>query len=212
MKPIIFSTEMVKAILDGIKTQTRRIINGVPDGYNFYGTRVGSFNREDVGKLIFVKEGQENVVLNRDEILIKPKYQVGDILWVRETWYDLHFDQIYYIYKANNEPDSKEIEWKSPYHMPKEAARIFLKVTNVRVERLQEITEDDCYSEGIIPFERKHCGACSSNDCDNPIGDFKYLWDKLNKKRGYGWDKNPWVWVYEFERVDKPAEITEESE
>ena len=195
MKPILFSTSMVQAILDGRKTQTRRVIKAPvlrnvrePDEVLFDG-KICKFN------------------WHGDDVIggfeIKPKYQPGDILWVRETWAEVSSGIIEYKatykepYTGSAEIDhiGNKIKWRPSIHMPREAARIFLKVTNVRVERLQEITAHDAIREGMeseIPFDT--------------VDEFKELWNNLNAKRGYGWDTNPWVWVVEFEQRGSTVE------
>ena len=151
-------------------------------------------------------------------------YQPGDILYVRETWHkyikrvgkgeSCHLAE-FYGYKASiaNSEDANE-PWKSPACMPKEAARIWLKVTNVYVQRLQEITEDGCIAEGVYPSNCRGCNATFGCDtCPdegyNEIDEFSEIWDSTVKKSDldrYGWDANPWVFVYEFERCEKPKE------
>ena len=138
-------------------------------------------------------------------------YAPGDRLWVRETWAEVSSGII--EYKASyQEPYTglsdidhvgKKIKWKSPRFMPKVAARIWLEVTNVRVERLQEISDVDRLKEGIRVM------AATAEELLNDYKttemgrrEFRELWDSLNAKRGYGWDVNPWVWVIEFKRVD----------
>jgi len=192
LKPILFSTEMVKAILDGRKQQSRRVINPQPcdtsAGFDVFNA--------NIKKLQFIFE-----CLCHDTVLrVTPKYQVGDIIWVRETW--LMADDGYY-YKADESRLSKELrmaygyKWKPSIFMPREAARIFLKVTNVRCERLQDISADDCFAEGMAG---EYDGSCLCPE----LREFQELWDKINTKRGYGWDVNPWVWIYNFERIEKP--------
>lgn len=172
IRPILFNTEMVRAILDRRKTVTRRAVT------------------------------------------LRPPCQLGDILYVRETWHKYTKRvgngescrlQEFYGYKASiaNSEDASE-KWKPSIHMPKEAARIFLKVTDVRVERLQDMTLDDFLNEGIsIPYE-------AFNDPANAYMQgkelFIHIWDStINKEQHnlYGWDANPWVWVIEFERCEK---------
>lgn len=207
-RPILFNTEMVKAILDGRKTCTRRAIK-FSDGMT--GRPVGKAwdNSNPLG--VMYPGG-----------IKRPPYQLGDILYVRETWFK---DVDRYMYRANYSDqekfyrDSKEIEmkWKPSIHMPKEAARIWLKVTDVRVERLQEITEDQTEEEGFLFTPsclhltgENYCdidGPCTSKVkyCDMGAGELfgKVLWNSTIKKTDldrYGWDANPWVWVIEFER------------
>ena len=188
MKPIIFSTPMVQAILDGKKTQTRRVIKPQPDGeikanipYEFYGTKT------------------ERIFTDTKAYLAP--CSVGDILWVRETWAKRVYSDNRYYYKAddnlgaifNREGD----KWRPSIFMPREAARLFLRVKNVRVERLQDITEEDAIAEGMSKTLVDGVVFISAK------GNFHVFWDSLNIKRGYGWDTNPWVWVIEFERINK---------
>jgi hypothetical protein len=161
---------MSRAILAGQKTQTRRVILPQPP--------------EDA--------------VNPWAYETKPKYLSGDLLYVRETWNEAFepdgVTHAFYVYKANG-PWSAP--WRPSIFMPKVAARTFLRIADVRAERLQEITEEDAQSEGIPMTETP--GYCGS------IPDFKKLWDRLNAKRGFGWDKNPWVLVYVFERIKEDA-------
>jgi hypothetical protein len=194
MKPILFSAEMVRAIQDLRKTQTRRIVKPQPSS--------------GIRKSVFVKSGLEDGH-GRE---IKPRYQPGDILWVRETW--LKADDGY-CYKADIEVPSESedlrkaygYKWRPSIFMPREAARIFLRVTNVRVERLHDITENDARNEGVKdPYdyqEPSYYDQPRVRGMEINKSAFVGLWDSLNAKRGYGWDTNPWVWVYEFEKISK---------
>lgn len=239
IKPILFNTEMVRAILDGRKTCTRRTLKHPfivhPNGY------------------ITKPRGNENLCP------YDPPYQPGDILYVRETWrvgaWDIFNQMIAFDYKdgtcgeltyihdrelfdrlvnqsrndarqAKCEYNGADFVWekgKSPcrwhpsIHMPKEAARIWLKVTDVRVERLQSITEGEAIREGAEGEKCHHTntGAFGCTDCMNtgwiepPQVEFMQIWDSTIKKSDldrYGWDANPWVWVIEFERCKKPEE------
>lgn len=179
MKGILMNTEMVKAILDGHKTVTRRLIKPVALGITY---EDGSPAR-------------------------KSPYQPGDVLYVRETWCKFvaeHIiDGVWYEYKANATPALEATrkaygyKWRPSIHMPKEAARIFLRVIGVRVERLQDITVNGILQEGI------------DFDIETPIASWRNfidLWESTLKKPNiykYGWDANPWVWVIEFERISK---------
>ena len=213
MKPILFSTSMVQAILAGRKTQTRRVINPSRKQINFMGDM-------DIRSLVRPDESTEEWLQLRSEngspvTCIKVPYQPGDILWVRETWSkDENGEYVYRTNYGTTEDDSfppSMFKWKPSIHMPREAARIFLRVTNVRVERLQEITPKDAWEEGcrignFFPWE-KHIPELQQQ-CRDIL--FKSLWDGLNAKRGYGWDINPWVWVYEFERVSEDGSSKDE--
>lgn len=215
-KPILFSTEMVQAILAGRKMQTRRVVNPQPIKFRTEFPIPVSDAIKDNKALI--KKGY--ALLGTSGPLSgytygKSKYQPGDILWVRETFIDVgekadqYFGGVRFHYKANQDfvgcwP------WKPSIFMPKEAARIFLKVTNVRVERLQDISEEDAIAEGVL-YERgvayPHCGwfdfEIKLPVLSNPKNAFKSLWQSINGKK-HPWDSNPWVWVYEFERIEKP--------
>lgn len=190
IKPILFNTEMVRAILDGRKTCTRRVLKQPfevhPNGY------------------ITKPRGNERLCQ-----YISP-YQSGDVLYVRETWCKGSYgnEKEKYYYKADD--NNFFCTWHPSIHMPKEAARIWLKVTNVRVERLQEITVDDCHREGInIATSSVTDGETLKRNHDFSLEKFETLWNSTIKKSDldrYGWDANPYVWVVEFERCEKPLE------
>ena len=227
IKPILFNTEMVRAILDGRKTCTRRVIK---PQWEECPTCKYVHNEYIYDKMA------ENVYCARCGYPLEPErrspYQLDDILYIRETWdcYPEYEDEnapsIYY-YKADKDlrpEEYRNIGWLSPIHMPKEAARIWLKVTDVRVERLQEITEDETFEEGLdfTPpclhlTGENYCdidGPCTSKVkyCDMSYGELfgEVLWNNTIKKSDldrYGWDASPWVWVIEFERCEKPQEV-----
>lgn len=192
MKPILFNTEMVRAILDGRKTQTRRVIKPQPTNPRW--NNVGWLGWDD-------GHGYR----------MKPPCEPGDVLWVRETWQHVYtYDDSdkaieetgRYVYFADDpmpftywvDTDTGEhkdqMPWRPSIHMPREAARIFLRVTDVRVERLQDIDDDGVVAEGL------EIGA-----------EFDELWNRTLSKSDrsmFGWDANPWVWVIDFERCNKP--------
>ena len=194
IKPILFNTEMVRAILDGRKTCTRRICKDanectVPD-MEFYNADKRTYAVHNFAD----KEQMEQLSTAERTCPIC----TGDILYVRETWKEA--PKGYYYYEDWQKDDIADVtKWKPSIHMPKEAARIWLKVTNVRVERLQEITEVQAQAEGCN--SGLLTGACTAR------GQFEDLWNSTVKKSDidcYGWDANPWVWVIEFERCEKP--------
>lgn len=215
-KPILFSTPMVQAIQDKRKTMTRRVIT-LPEGMT--GKPVG-------------EAGNSNNPLGLMYIggIIRSKYQPGDVLWVRETWCKLwhldHNDQIIegtesFYYAAdgynptpfNHFPDADGFcgdrccpRWRPSIFMPRDAARIFLQVTDVKTERLQDISEFDAKREGCMPcIGLSACGGgCESCEADHPIDWFHRLWDSINAARGHGWDKNEWVWAYTFKQIERP--------
>lgn len=188
-KPILFNTEMVKAILSGSKTETRRPLKPQP---LFYTGR----------RYIFADETCPKKWEDCDNIISTYQYQPGDILYVRETWCNINKpgttpDYYYladYLSPVIEDYDPNEWKWRPSIHMPKEAARIFLRVTDVKVERVQDITEEGAIAEGIPQEILKEFGR--------PCGWFKSFWDSVYKSRGYSWDKSPWVWVIKFERLE----------
>ena len=209
LKPILFSTPMVQAILRGTKSQTRRIVKPQPE-----------INHES-GYVFDGKYKRQYDLHNWREFFIEDwsKYQVNDILWVRETWHPKrHSFPIgeHFEYKATAAEYGQPTDepWKPSIFMPKEAARIFLKVTYVRVERLNDMSYEDAFAEGIPEDKSEHLkwnrlypdylkrrpGVLSA--CLTPKSSYRSLWDSINGEGSF--DKNPWVWVYEFERIEKP--------
>lgn len=215
--PILFNAEMVRAILDERKTCTRRIL------------------KHDVETILNSPYHKAHPEVENKQIISKlcqPPYQPGDILYVRETWQcwrahryeataDIRFraggDDVRLQFANGNTDSINRLdydtfvhkwfshngEWKPSLFMPKEAARIWLKVTDVRVERLQEITSEQIGREGV-EVEYPHV----LNGEEKRYA-FSTLWNSTIKKSDldrYGWDANPWVWVIEFERCEKPAE------
>jgi hypothetical protein len=226
-KPILFSTEMVRAILDGRKTQTRRVIkpqftdsNLLGKDYRFYGKASKDANKIDIG----ISWNKSDPIPK--SIIRKAKYKPGDILYVWETWNVCECEDICpgiadenecpfnrvgykcYRYKAQYS-DCESRKWKPSARMPKEAARIFLRVTDVRAERLQDISENDCLREGIQQNTVRSLRGVPSFQIygmsewyTKAKYAFTDLWDRMNAKNGYFWESNPWVWVYTFERVE----------
>jgi len=228
MKPILFNTVMVREILDGRKTCTRRVIKPQPTALDL------SFaeNRADVDqkKVSDYKAKISQNVTNKLISDTRPPYHPGDILWVRETWGKPTCGTPY-LYRAftgpGNEPEKEDeamralgLKWRPSIHMPREAARIFLRVTDVRAERLQSITNSEVIKEGVAPCWNGSCkcsaysDGCQSEPCANRDAyerechtlPFARLWDSTIKKDDigkYGWVANPWVWIIEFERIIK---------
>ena len=207
VKPILFNTEMVRAILDGRKTCTRRVIKPQPQSRLCY-TYASSYE-DCIGKWTYPNKGAhefwgEEYKLPgniKDEELSKqwnPPYCTDDILYVRETWKNAVNG--YYYYEDWQRNDIADVtKWHPSIHMPKEAARIWLKVTDVRVERLQDMDKMDAVKEGI---DTRLCISLG-----HALMKFKKLWNSTIKKSDldrYGWNANPWVWLIEFERCDKP--------
>ena len=196
---------MVRAILDGRKSCTRRINKDandyvVPD-MDFFDPEKRTYAVHNYAD----KEHTDKLSTAERTCPICP----GDILYIRETWYK---DKYRYMYRANYSDSEKfyrdgkevKIKWHPSIHMPKEAARIWLKVTDVRVERLQEITSEQIYKEGV-EVEEPHV----LNGEEKRYA-FSSLWNSTVKKSDidrYGWDASPWVWVIEFERCEKPEGV-----
>ena len=207
--PILFNTEMVRAILDGRKTCTRRVINPQPQSrlcYTYAGSHkgcIGKWTYPNKGAHEFLGEEYKLPENIKDEELSKrwnPPYHTDDILYVRETWKKA--PNGYYYYEDWQRNDIADVtKWKPSIHMPKEAARIWLKVTDVRVERLQDMTSEQISREGV-EVEYPHV----LNGEEKRYA-FSTLWNSTIKKSDldrYGWNASPWVWVIEFERCVKP--------
>jgi hypothetical protein len=210
-RPILFNGEMVRAILDGRKTQTRRVIKPVTMKILEVAARAGECSG-------FMHTG----VLRKHDLsylrLFSPFGQPGDRLWVREAWRvlndfdrckpsDVSKDSLVHYQADNglsyetlifNHNDGRFGRWRPSIHMPRWASRITLEVRDVRVERVQEISEEDAKAEGDkersgFPEYHVHGAKCHVNW-------FRDLWNSINEKRGFGWDENPFVWVVEFKK------------
>ena len=252
-KPILFNTEMVRAILDGRKSCTRRLMKPQPQSklcYTFAGSDTGTWGYPDkTAHEIWGEEYKLQDDITKDELNKRwnPPYHTDDILYVRETWE--HFECWNcegdergkcpkepkksvldktcgcYMYRATDEING-DAKWHPSIHMPKKAARIWLKVTDVRVERLQDIDEDGVWDEGFrfkppcltkVSADGHTCdldGPCTSSIkyCDMTMGELfgRELWNSTIKKANldrYGWDANPYVFVIEFERCEKPEGV-----
>ena len=221
IKPILFNTEMVRAILDGRKSCTRRLVKPQPDEKHTYplGFVTDSTEKKNVGCFGFGIDEYGGSIQ-----YVKPPYGYapGDILYVRETWQYLYEldgnEQIiegtgkYYYAATDTIPfdtyvdvsgvTHERVPWHPSIHMPKEAARIWLKVTDVRVERLQDMDKMDAVKEGI---DTRSC-----INLNHALAKFKKLWNSTINKSDldrYGWHASPWVWVIEFERCEKPEGV-----
>lgn len=224
-KPILFNTDMVRAILDDRKTATRRCVK-----YKYSNTEMKMRTDKYGTRLIEIQKDVEGETFGKNSdgstwhkllgyIEPTPPYQPGDILYVRETFVQPAAHIFWYKADKNSWLDSKNMRWKPSIHMPKEAARIFLKVTDVRVERLQDITEEQTEAEGFqfTPpclskvSEDSYCdldGQCTNKIkyCDMSAGELfgKVLWNSTIKKSEldtYGWDADPYVWCISFKRI-----------
>ena len=220
MKPILFNTEMVRAILSEQKTVTRRVIK-----CRCINTKIQKVKNE----IYEVIQGAPATDCFSRKVV--PPFKTGDILYVRETWCDDCCDHV--IYKADGESTkvaeyAEEPKWHPSIHMPKEYVRLFLRVTNIYAERLQDMTDDDCMREGIEPFSKDgklykffvaddegDWPRCEWRKCPRtPKDAMKIIWDLTVKKADlyhYGWEANPWVWVIEFERIGEEEVLDYES-
>ena len=214
IKSIILNTEAVQATLDGRKSCTRRLVKPQPDGKHTFslGFVTDSTEKKELGCFGFGTDKYGGSIQ-----FAKPSYQPGDILYVRETvWQKIgHYLDVdgepkpswYNEFRYVASDEKPETGWNYSWvkrpsiHMSKDAARIWLKVTDVRAERLQEITIDGIRNEGISSM------AVHAGDMEIALKEWKNLWNSTIKKTDldrYGWDANPWVWVIEFERCEKP--------
>ena len=213
--PILFNTEMVQAILAGRKTQTRRVMK-LKYKENEAGFQILT-NKHD-GSFAYAEYYDEDENHTR---MITPPCMPGIILWVRETWGKLTECNVYppyepeeerFIYRADiGDPDHFQAKWHPSIHMPKEAARIFLLVKDVRIERLQDMTEEQAEKEGCSAgYFNITCGPFGNDDAPDEwtaVEDFQRVWDSTIKTADldkYGWNANPWVWVIEFEKCERP--------
>lgn len=214
LKPIIFNTEMVRAILNGRKRQTRRLVRNIPLQAPYF---------EDVDGIPHACDGDGVWHPAADFCPI----QKDDVLYVRETW-DRYVDgstgETVYIYRTHcknrkilEDVGGYKIKWRPSIHMPKEAARLFLRVAGVRCERLRDITARDAFNEGTGRLFLEDIAYGDKDyecDLDDEYGmareQFAWLWESTLKKgdlERYGWWANPWVWVIEFERIDKKSDV-----
>lgn len=184
-RPILFQTEMVKAILEGRKTMTRRIIKPQPN---------------------------DNWETEEGESILKycPYGEIGDVLWVRETFSinNLFANGIKYTYKADLSEDVNLLKWKPSIFMPKEACRIWLQIADIKTERLQDISEEDAIKEGVEKLIKFGQPAGYKDYLNVPeIGfttakeSFRTLWISINGEES--WNQNPWVWCVSFKRLAK---------
>ncbi|HDQ4825818.1 TPA: hypothetical protein P9I81_000575 [Klebsiella pneumoniae] len=212
---MIFNSEMVRAILDGRKTQTRRVMNVQPESNQFGLLHItSSTKRSDIGKYHWA---ESNATGNhvRSKLFSCPFGSVGDRIWVRETWQAIHdycdenghvderryarsiprhrgnyWHPVYEESWGNENREDREFPWRPSIHMPRWASRILLEITDVRVERLRSMSQDDARAEGVI---------AASGPMEAGLA-FRELWDSIYGEES--WKANPWVWVIEFKRVE----------
>ncbi|MEM7398747.1 MAG: hypothetical protein AAF354_07385, partial [Pseudomonadota bacterium] len=197
-RPILMSGPMVRAVLDGRKTQTRRAVNPQPPvGWD----RNCWYSAPDWGWTATPEPSQAWHVVRC------PYGQPGDRLWVREAWwqglYRFAPDAIdppelpepAFFYRADKE---RNVSWKPSIHMPRWASRLTLTLTDVRVERVQDISEEDAKTEGAAKLVMDDDSRFYEDDGGTYRTGFAGLWEHINAKRGYGWDTNPWAWALSF--------------
>lgn len=195
-RPILFSGEMVRAILEGRKTMTRRVVNGMPESMFIDWVDCAYIQCTDGG--------------DQYKRIVCPHGIPGDRLWVKETWYDNlgvvrtsadGRDEVYY--RADGLPDMEgeehDLKWRPSIHMPRWASRLTLEIVSVKVERLRGISEKDCFAEGAPPIP---IGGWPDGTV-YPRPWFQQIWDSTDgKKPGCSWQENPWVWAIEFKVVE----------
>lgn len=208
-KPILFSGPMVRAILEGRKTQTRRLVRKpIPDGAD----EVFNWTPGALAATIMPNVARSGLWARRNDgedgedgwlrfLGACPYGQGGDRLWVRETWAEVGPG---FIYAATDADHNITQRWRPSLHMRRLASRLTLEVVSVRVERLQEISEEDARAEGAVPDQLCPAGFLDTRNLDpshTHRGAFACLWDSINSQRA-SWASNPWVWVVEFKRVE----------
>ena len=210
--PILFNTDMVRAILDGSKAVTRRCVKGFIPSDAIWGYTMFTPKGHISCRGYFADEYGEK--------FFKLPYQPGDILYVRETW-GKGYEEGTYIYRADDKlaelpmfKESSKMIYRPSIFMPKEAARIWLKVTGVRVEWLQDITEEQAEKEGGIDNRGFiHSPDNEYSNIHTALEDFRdNIWNSTIKKSDlarYGWDANPWVWVIDFEQCERPMQAVD---
>jgi len=202
-RPTLFSGSMVRAILEGRKTQTRRVINPQPEGHRDGAWRMETGAPYPIAAFCFWHDIVEE---KPDEEVACPYGAECDRLWVRETWRAIPLGGI--KYRADGTETGAH--WKPSIFMPRWASRITLEITDVRVQRVQDISTDDVIAEGVDVFSslpvllpRKLSGEKLDHLAHEiAVSLYKKLWDSINAKRGYGWDANPWVWAITFKRAN----------
>ena len=228
-RPIIMGAESVRAILEGRKTQTRRVVKATVNGnkpVNLCEAGRCEFAVNRLGKCVNFYHKDSGFYMGAAQ----QTYEVGDRLWVRETAIisPKNFDDKRFCNSTDNEGDARIVQYlatspctdgakfyglkpKSPLFMPRWASRITLEIIDIRVERLQDISVQDAKDEGIrihangckdgLAYGCYNGDDCVNNVCRQPIEYYKQIWNSLNAKRGYPWEKNPWVWVISFKVV-----------
>jgi hypothetical protein len=201
--PILFTREMVRAIIRGNKTQTRRVIKLPSSNYNFLGWCTSTTgDKKQIGRAIF-----ENMDTKESVYLKCPYGQFGDHLWVRETWAvypGLQTQQPTLFYKENGDDcaymDMRNLKWKPSIFMPRWAARLHLEIKKVSVGLLKDISINDCLAEGMTPLRQMYIFGMNSEMIKRSYQlSYSMIWDSLYKNNS--WDSNPYIWVIEFKRL-----------
>lgn len=206
MKGIMFKEPLFNAILAGQKTQTRRVIRENCNCPWYHNTLLGEWALSKCHGIIdgVLKFDIQTDVDDYTTEYYKPRYKVGEVVYLKEPYeITTGYSDNRVIYKFDNDPEFKQVKWANKMFMPRQYARYFIKITNVRVERLQEIGYLDIYAEGfdqsLYESQREPVGV----DMDMLEQDWVTLWNSINKPP-FDWATNPWVWVYEFELTEKP--------
>lgn len=213
-RPILFAGPMVRANLADRKTETRRVLKPQPPRYQHYGRDIMDWGLSGIHQEEDGLEGTSEWLLDvqtdvddHSRETIDVRFAVGDRLWVRETAaqnQDQKSETVMdcsWKYRADNNgralDNGMEKPWLPAIFMPRRASRLTLTVTNVRIQKLQEITEAEAIAEGVTadddPYWRPSGGDPDSGGCPSHRNSYRFLWDQLNEKRGFGWDMNPWV-------------------
>lgn len=225
MKPIIFSTAEVNEILSGNKVQFRKPVKNLKieeykailkSGAKYTRYTLTNINRNGIEDEDFCFDGLITNIEQDKDILAYATYKIGDILYVKESWrYGAGRGTSTYEYKTDmTEKELEEereehepgiVKWKSPVTMPREAARYFLKVKDVKVQKLREVTKEDVLKGGLLYDKDIYEMPCNIENARETYlkGCFMRLWNKKYKKKGYGWDRDPWIWMFEFEMIEK---------
>jgi hypothetical protein len=199
LTPLLMKSFLVDQTRKGNKTQTRRL-NGLEEINN----NISVYNYDPPQKTFLRKDGKPTTI-----VVKSPYGQIGDVIWVRETWCKNEREEGKFHYAASvcsPKWDKPNSGWKPSIHMPKEACRLFLEVTDIRPERLQDITEEDAIDEGIECDSMGDCKDYLSDDYPflyEPKRSFKSLWKLINGEDS--WKSNPWVWRIQFKQIPKPA-------
>jgi hypothetical protein len=196
-RPILFRAEMVRAILEGPKTQTRRVVKPQPLSV------VSADGHAPLKEVISQVPMWPMTGPGRDRCCPCPYGVPGDRLWVREGFAYTPKGTPFYRADFDHDKNLSVVGgWKPSIHMPRWASRITLEITDVRVQRVQEIGEEDAKAEGVLRLGATSPDLVSGNEGHEYRISFVELWDSINATRGFSWENNPWVWALTFRRVE----------